>query len=280
MHVFTLPSYPYVFKVIRDRFGPAKSTTREAVMQKFQIVKEVDRVGRMVDALEFVDLALPLPRFSSALLEQLRELAPSAFDVEGQTVIVKHCYVERRMTPLDIHLNGAAEDEVDRVVCEYGDTLRELAIANIFPGDLLWRNFGLTRHGRVVCYDYDELEYLTDCVFRRIPPAPNPEAELADEVWYRVGSRDVFPEEFETFLLGGLAIRRAFLRHHPQLLEPEFWQECQRRVAAGEIVDFFPYPDEIRFDARFGDAVADGRRSAVPSRPRPASSVVRSPQST
>jgi isocitrate dehydrogenase kinase/phosphatase len=253
MHVFTLPSYPYVFKVIRDRFGPTKNTTRETVMEKFQIVKEVDRVGRMVDALEFVDLALPLARFAPALLAQLEELTPSAIEVEGDSLIVKHCYVERRMTPLDMHLRTTAAGEVERVVREYGDTLRELAIANIFPGDLLWRNFGLTRHGRVVCYDYDELEYLTDCVFRTIPPAPNPEAELADEVWYSVGSHDVFPEEFETFLLGGPIIREAFLRHQPELLRADFWQECQRRVAAGEVVDFFPYPNEVRFCNRFGE---------------------------
>jgi len=253
MHVFTLPSYPYVFKLIRDRFGPTKNTTRDAVMHKFQIVKEIDRVGRMVDALEFVDLALPLERFTPELLEQLEELAPSAIEVEGDAVIVKHCYVERRMTPLDLRLKSAEPPELERVVGEYGDTLRELAIANIFPGDLLWRNFGLTRHGRVVCYDYDELEHLTDCVFRALPTPPNPEAELADEVWFGVGSHDVFPEEFETFLLGRPAVRDAFVRRHAELLRPAFWQDCQRRVAAGEIVDFFPYPEEMRFCRRFPD---------------------------
>jgi isocitrate dehydrogenase kinase/phosphatase len=251
MHVFTLPSYPYVFKLIRDRFGPTKNTTRDEVMQKFQIVKEVDRVGRMVDALEFVDLALPFARFAPELLEQLHELTPSSIEVRGKTLLVKHCYVERRMTPLDLHLRTASPRELDRVVDEYGDTLRELAIANVFPGDLLWRNFGLTRHGRVVCYDYDELEHLTDCVFRSIPTPPDPERELDGEVWYPVGPKDVFPEEWERFLLGGPPLREAFLRHHPDLLRPEFWQQAQRRVAVGEVVDFFPYPDEIRFRNRF-----------------------------
>jgi isocitrate dehydrogenase kinase/phosphatase len=263
MHVFTLPSYPYVFKLIRDRFGPTKETTREAVMRKFQIVKEVDRVGRMVDAREFIDLVLPLARFAPELLEQLAELAPSAVAIEDDSLIVRHCYIERRMTPLDIHLKSAAADELDRVVGEYGDALRELAIANIFPGDLLWRNFGLTRHGRVVCYDYDELEYLTDCVFRRIPPAPNPEAELSDEVWYAVGSHDVFPEEFARFLLGRPSIRDAFLRHQPELLDVDFWRACQRRVAAGEIVDFYPYPDEIRFPNRIRSGSAAARAGGM-----------------
>ena len=164
------------------------------------------------------------------------------------------------MTPLDLHLRAAPRAEVNRVVREYGDTLRELAIANIFPGDILWRNFGLTRHGRVVCYDYDELEYLTDCIFRVIPPAPNPETELGDEVWFGVGSHDVFPEEFERFLLGGDAIREAFVQHHSELLQAQFWQECQRRIAAGEVVDFFPYPEEIRFCNRFDTRRPDGLR--------------------
>jgi isocitrate dehydrogenase kinase/phosphatase len=233
-------------------------------MAKFQIVKEVDRVGRMVDSFEFGDLALPRARFAQTLLDQLAELTTSAVETDDETVIVRHCYVERRMTPLDLHLQTAGEVEVERVVREYGDTLRELAIANIFPGDLLWRNFGLTRHGRVVCYDYDELEYLTDCVFRAIPAAPNDEAELSDEVWYAVGAHDVFPEEFETFLLGQGQIRTAFLRHHPELLGPEFWQECQRSVSAGEIVDFFPYPDELRFASRFRGGFSEpARRSPV-----------------
>ena len=254
MHVFTLPSYPYVFKVIRDRFGPTKNTDRETVMRKFLMVKEVDRVGRMVDALEFVDLALPVARFASELLAQLEELTPSAIEVEGDNLVVKHCYVERRMTPLDLHLEKATPEQVEHVVREYGDAIRELAIANIFGGDLLWRNFGLTRHGRVVFYDYDELEYLTDCVFRAIPPPPDPETELSGEVWYGVGAQDVFPEEFETFLLGSAKLREPFLRHHAELLRPEFWQECQHRIAAGEVVDFFPYPESMRFCNRFRDA--------------------------
>jgi isocitrate dehydrogenase kinase/phosphatase len=220
-------------------------------MAKFQIVKEVDRVGRMVDAFEFVDLALPRNRFAPALLAQLAELTASSVETEDASLIVRRCYVERRMTPLDLHLHRAGGAELDRVVREYGDTLRELAIANIFPGDLLWRNFGLTRHGRVVCYDYDELEYLTDCVFRTLPEAPTPEAELSDETWYGVGAHDVFPEEFERFLLGREEIRAAFRRHHADLLRPDFWEDCQRRVSAGEVVDFFPYPAELRFANRF-----------------------------
>jgi isocitrate dehydrogenase kinase/phosphatase len=251
MHVFNLPSYPYVFKVIRDVFGSSKNTDRATVMGKFRLVREVDRVGRMAHTIEFTNLALPLARFAPELLEQLEELAPSAIEIDGENLIVKHCYVERRQTPLNLYLATAAPEQVEHVVREYGDAIRELAIANVFPGDLIWRNFGLTRYGRVLFYDYDEVEYLTDCVFRTIPTAPTPEAELAQETWYPVGRYDVFPEEFGPFLLGDARVRDAFLRHNAELLAPEFWQESQRRVADGEIVDFFPYPEVVRFCRRF-----------------------------
>ena len=250
MHVFNLPSYPYVLKVIRDRFGPSKHSDRETVKRKFVMVKEIDRVGRMADTLEFTNLALPLERFAPELLAQLLEAAATTVRIEGDNLIVGHCYVERRMIPLNLYLESATQEQVDRVVREYGDAIRELAIANVFAGDLLWRNFGVNRHGRVVFYDYDEIEYLTDCTFRAVPPAPNPEAELSDEPWYPVGPRDIFPEEFETFLLGNPRVREAFLRHHAELLAPAFWQRCQAQIRRGEIVDFWPYPESARFARR------------------------------
>jgi len=251
MHVFNLPSYPYVFKVIRDRFGSSKNTDRETVMSKFRLVREVDRVGRMAHTIEFTNLALPLDRFAPELLEQLDELAASSIEADGDNLIVKHCYVERRQTPLNVYFATASAEQIDRAVREYGDAIRELAIANVFPGDLIWRNFGLTRYDRVLFYDYDEVEYLTDCEFRAIPPPPTPEAELSEDVWYAVGPRDVFPEEFEPFLLGDERVRRSFLRHHADLLTAEFWRESQRRIASGEIVDFFPYADDVRFCRRY-----------------------------
>jgi isocitrate dehydrogenase kinase/phosphatase len=238
-----------VFKLIKDVFGRGKNTDRATVRSKFEMVKHVDRVGRLADTLEFTALALPLARFSDELLAELRALAPSMIETDGDSLVIRHCYVERRLTPLNIYLERARPEEVEPAVLEYGNAIRDLAIANIFPGDLLWRNFGVSRDGRVVFYDYDEIEYLTDVTFRRIPPPPNPEAELADEPWYGVARNDVFPEEFATFLLGDPRLRDSFLRHHAELLEPEFWQGCQRRVEAGEIVDFFPYPESLRFSS-------------------------------
>jgi isocitrate dehydrogenase kinase/phosphatase len=247
MLVFTLPSYPYVFKVIKDVFGPGKETDRATVEAKFAMAKHVDRVGRMADTLEFTNLALPRERFSDTLLEQLASEAASTIE-NRPSLLIRHCYVERRLVPLNIYLDRATPAELDDAVLDYGNAIRELAIANIFPGDMLWRNFGVTRHNRVLFYDYDEIEYLTGLNFRRMPEAPNPEAELGAEPWYAVAHEDVFPEEFASFLLADPRIDASFRKHHADLLEPGFWQECQRRIEADEIVDFFPYPQSLRFE--------------------------------
>ncbi|NMG33507.1 bifunctional isocitrate dehydrogenase kinase/phosphatase [Azoarcus sp. TTM-91] len=247
MLVFTLPSYPYVFKVIKDVFGSTKNVDRATVKRKYLLVKQVDRVGRMADTLEFSYAALPLSRFHPELLEELRQLAPSCFEIEGDSLVIKHLYIERRMTPLNLYLEQANDEEVEHAVREYGNAIRELAIANIFPGDMLWKNFGVTRYGRVVFYDYDEIEYMTSMHFRRIPPAPYEEMELSGEPWYTAGPMDVFPEEFATFLLGQPRVRKAFLKHHADLLQPDFWRAAQDKIRSGYVEDFFPYPVELRF---------------------------------
>ena len=247
MLVFTLPSYPYVFKLIKDRFGPSKDITREGVKQKFLMVKQVDRVGRLADTLEFSDLALPRSRFSPELIDELKKHTASLIEEDNDQLIIRHCYIERRMVPLNIYLDSASPANVDDAVRDYGNAIRELAVANIFPGDMLWKNFGVTRYGRVVFYDYDEIEFLTDCKFRRIPEPPYPELEMSGEAWYPVARNDVFPEEFRTFLLSNDKVKGAFLKYHADLLTPEFWQHTQARVAGGHLEDFFPYPVEMRF---------------------------------
>lgn len=258
MMVFTLPSYPYVFKVIKDVFGSSKEVDHETVRRKYQLVKQVDRVGRMADTLEFSKVALPRNRFSQELVEELYREVPSLIEEDGDDLIIKHLYIERRMEPLNMYLEKAEkagrDDLVDNAVEEYGNAIRELAIANIFPGDLLWKNFGVTRYGRVVFYDYDEIEFMTDCKFRRIPPPPDFETEMSGEVWYSVSRLDVFPEEFATFLLVSDRIRRSFLQHHADLFEAEFWQNAQEQIRQGKVQDFFPYPEPQRFSRLYGTA--------------------------
>ncbi|MDI6749134.1 MAG: bifunctional isocitrate dehydrogenase kinase/phosphatase [Rhodocyclaceae bacterium] len=257
MLVFTLPSYPYVFKVIKDRFGASKEVDHATVRRKYQLVKQIDRVGRLADTLEFSLVALPKERLAPELIEEFQHEIPSQLEEEGGDLIIKHLYIERRMEPLNLYLERALaagrDDLVEQAVIEYGNAIRELAIANIFPGDLLWKNFGVTRYGRVVFYDYDEIEFMTDCRFRRIPPPPNEEAELSGEPWYSVGKNDVFPEEFAAFLLGDPRIRAAFMKHHADLLDVGFWQRAQEDIRSGKIRDFFPYPESLRFCHRFDE---------------------------
>ena len=251
MVVFALPSFPYVFKVIKDSFPPPKETTKELVKEKYTLVKNHDRVGRMADTLEYSDVAFPRSRFDDDLLAELKSVAPSIVEEDEAQVVIRHLYIERRMTPLNIWLGRAEErgDEsaIEHGVREYGNAIRELVGVNIFPGDMLYKNFGVTRHGRVVFYDYDEIEYVTDCNFRTIPAPRHEEDEMASEPWYPVGKNDVFPEQFGTFLLGNPSVKKYFLRHHAELLTPEFWQMRKKRIMEGIIDDVFPYPQELRF---------------------------------
>ena len=247
MLVFDLPSFPYVFKVIKDFYPPQKDTTREQIKGKYLLVKTHDRVGRMADTLEYTSVAFPRGRVSEALLAELQHYCPSQVDVDADVVIIKHLYIERRMIPLNIYLHSGTHEQVEHAVIEYGNAIKDLVAANIFPGDMLWKNFGVTRHGKVVFYDYDEIEYITDCNFRRVPEPRNEEEEMSGEVWYTVGPKDVFPETFGPFLLGNASVREVFLKHHADLLDRDFWQDCKVRILAGHVHDVFSYEPAKRF---------------------------------
>jgi len=264
MLVFDLPSFPYVFKIIRDHYPRTKDTSREQVRGKYRLVKRHDRVGRMADTMEFTQLAFPRARFAAELIAEIQHDAPSQLELTeggdgGQgEVIIRHAYIERRMIPLNLYLQEAcaaaehdpsASAQLEHAVIEYGNAIKDLVTANIFPGDMLWKNFGITRHGKVVFYDYDEIEYLTDCNFRSVPRPRNEEDEHSGEVWYPVAKNDVFPQTFAPFLLGHPRIRDAFMRHHADLLEPDFWQQTKERILRGEVIDFFPYGAHRRFAA-------------------------------
>ena len=249
MAVFTLPSYPYVFKVIRDRFPPPKKTTRQEVLDTYRLVKMHDRVGRMSDVLEYSHVALPRARFAEDLLEELYETCADSVSEEGNQIVIKHLYIERRMAPLNIAVQQADDQYLARLMKGYGEAIKELAAADIFPGDLLMKNFGVTGQGqgRVVFYDYDEICYLSECNFRKIPEPLYPEDELSAEPWFSVAANDIFPEQFATFLFANNRVRQAFLKHHRDLLEADFWIRKQENIKAGIYEDVFPYAKKIRF---------------------------------
>jgi isocitrate dehydrogenase kinase/phosphatase len=250
MVVFTLPSFPYVFKVIRDWFPPPKDIDREGVKERYRFVKLHDRVGRMSDSLEYAHVAFPLARLDKALVEELERLAPSLLERDGDHLVIRHLYLERRLVPLDVYLRDADELKARAAIDEYGRALKELAGANIFAGDLLLKNFGVTRYGRVVFYDYDEICELTDCRFRSFPKARDDEEEMSADPWFSVDKGDVFPEQFPTFLFPPGPQRDAFLELHGDLATAAYWREQQERLGAEIQDDLFAYAENVRFRNR------------------------------
>ncbi|WP_219064210.1 bifunctional isocitrate dehydrogenase kinase/phosphatase [Pseudomonas sp. UMAB-08] len=248
MSVFTLPGFNTVFKIIKDRFAPSKNVDRATVIEKYRLVKSVDRVGRMADTQEFADFRFPLSKFDPECLAELLDVAASTVEVEGDTVLIRHCWTERRMTPLNLYLENANEAQVREALDDYGLAIKQLAASNIFPGDMLLKNFGVTRHGRVVFYDYDEICYLTEANFRRIPAPRTPEDEMSSEPWYSIAPLDIFPEEFPPFLFADMGQRRLFNELHGELYDADYWKSLQDAIRAGKIIDVFPYRRKGRMD--------------------------------
>lgn len=246
MVVFGMPTHDYVFKVIRDRFAYPKTTTREHVKSRYQLVFSHDRAGRLVEAQEFEHLTFDARRFDAELVRELAAEAAETVTIDGDSVHFAHLYIERRVEPLDLYLRRAEGEEARRVVLDYGKAIRDLAATNIFPGDLLLKNFGVTRQGRVIFYDYDELCLVTDCNFRDLPTPRTTAEEIASEPWYYVGESDVFPEEFPNFLGLAKANRELFLAAHGEVVTADFWRSLKERHERGELIDVLPYAERHR----------------------------------
>jgi isocitrate dehydrogenase kinase/phosphatase len=241
MVCFTLPSFDVVFKLVRDKFPPSKNTTRLEIMAKYEMVFKHDRGGRLIDAQEFKRLKFPKARFAPELLAELLSETESSVHVEGDELLFDHMYIERRMTPLNLYIRTAALADAERAVLDYGQCIRDLAVTNIFAGDLLLKNFGVTRHGRVIFYDYDELCPVTDCRFREIPEASNDEDEMRSESWFYVAENDVFPETFIQFLGFEQHLKEAFLHSHAEIFTAEWWRGIQERLREGDVLEVLPY---------------------------------------
>ncbi|PID85120.1 MAG: bifunctional isocitrate dehydrogenase kinase/phosphatase [Chloroflexi bacterium] len=246
MTVFAMPAYDVVFKIIKDRFAYPKKNTRQGVMDKYRLVFRHDRAGRLIDAQEFEFLQFKRERFAEDLLEELLKVAPSMVQVEEDYVIIKHCYVEREIIPLNLYLSEATNEAAEHATIDYGNAIKDMAFTNIFPGDMLLKNFGVSRHGRVIFYDYDELCLLDTCHFRKIPQSSYDEDDFADEPWFLVADNDYFPEEFERFMGLNGRLRAIFHKHHSDLFDYQYWQSIQTRLSDGEVIDIFPYAQNRR----------------------------------
>ena len=241
MAVFTLPNFNVVFKVIRDKFGPTKNFDRQHVIDSYQLVLMHDRVGRLADAMEYEQIKFDLNRFSTAVLDELLSECSKTVFIDGDKLIVRHLFTEKKLVPLNLFLEAASPESASAVIIDYGFAVKELAAANIFPGDLLLKNFGVTRHGRVIFYDYDELCFLDQVNFRRMPTPRRQEQIYSGEPWYTVEENDVFPQELDAFMAPLGELRTVFIKHHSDLFDVAFWKEMQQVQRDGRLADFFPY---------------------------------------
>jgi len=246
MMVFTLPSYPLVFKLIRDRFAYPKEMAREEVMEKYRIVSRHDRAGRLVDAQSFRHLRFPRRQFESSLLDELLEGCRETVTEDGDDLVFSLCYVERRLRPLNLYLKEVPEADALRAVIDYGQAIKDLARSGIFPGDLLLKNFGVTRNRRAIFYDYDELCLVTDCRFRRLPEARDNDEEMHHGAWFHVDTNDVFPEQFPRFLGLSKTQLDALLAAHGEIFDVGWWLELKRAIARDGVADVPPYSEAAR----------------------------------
>ena len=241
MLVFTLPSYDLVFKIIRDQFGYPKTVNKEEVQDKYRLVSRHDRAGRLIDTQEFRNLEFPVNRFDEALLDELLREAADTVRVEKDKLVIDHVYIERRVRPLNLYLREVERADANEVILDYGQTIKDLANTNIFPGDLLLKNFGVTRHRRVVFYDYDEVALVTECDFRDIPDSDDDEDLMRSDVWFHVNKNDIFPEEFIKFLSMDAKLRALFLEVHGDLLTADYWNRVKNKHLKGDIELVIPY---------------------------------------
>ncbi len=241
MIVFTLPSYDLVFKIIRDKFGYPKTIKRDDVLEKYRLVSKHDRAGRLIDTQEFRMLEFPLDRFAPELLDELLSEATNTVVIEADKVIINHIYIERRVRPLNLYLREAHPAAAERIILDYGQALRDLANTDIFPGDLLLKNFGVTRHQRVIFYDYDEVALVSECNFREIPEPRDDDDLMRSDTWYQVNKNDIFPEEFIKFLSMSDDLRKLFVDVHGDLLTASYWRGMKQKHKRGEFSLVVPY---------------------------------------
>ncbi len=253
MSVFTFPMYPYVFKVINDYFEPPKKGTKEMVKEKYYFVKNHVRVGRLADTWEFSNVAFPIKDIEKNLLKELQSKISSNIEIEDDLLIIKHMYIENKMTPLNLYLESATKDQQNHIINDYGRAIDELINADIFPGDMLTKNFGVTRQNRVVFYDYDEITKMNKPVFKKIPKPTTYEEEMSAEPWYYVGPDDVFPEEFKYFMLPNQYMKDTFNEKYAKLLDANYWISTQENIDKYGAMDYFPYGTEKRMTSIYGD---------------------------
>lgn len=199
-----------------------------------------------MDSQSYEHLEVRAERFEPDLLESLLSECSRSVRRVGDQIDIALAYVQRRVVPLDVYLQDVLPERARKAVIDYGDAIKDLAVTGIFAGDLLIKNFGVTRNDRIVFYDYDELTELVDCNFREMPEPSSVDDAMSDTPWFPLGPDDVFPSEFASFLGLTGSLKRVFVENHSDLFQAWWWRDVQERISGGEIASVYPYRSGLR----------------------------------
>lgn len=254
MVVFAPPGFPYVFKVIRDHSPKPGWTGRGRVMDLYRWVHEMNRGRLMLDAWMYRNLHFPRRLFEDNIARELLRSAPHSVLLDGDTLVLRHVYAQRRVRPLNTFFDEVRDGALRvRAVDALGTFIKDLAAMGFFMGDCygLPFNTGLTHGFNVALFDFDDLGPLERYRFRETPPPPGEQDELlwnseVDGAWFSMAENDVLVDEWERFLGVPPELREYFRQRHGSLFTTEYWRDVQRRVAGGELHYVLPYPAERR----------------------------------
>jgi isocitrate dehydrogenase kinase/phosphatase len=252
MVVFAPPSFPYVFKVIRDYSSKTGWTGRTRIIDLYRWVHETNRGRLMLDAWLYRNLDFSRGHFDEGVVQELLRSAPHSVRIEGDRIIFKHVYAQRRVRPLNTFFDETRDRaQRENVIDAFGSFIKDLAGMGLFVGDCygLPFNTGLTHGLNVALFDFDDLGPLFRYRFRETPQLPTEQDEFlwnteTDGAWFPVGEFDVLVDEWERFLGVPPDLRDYFRRKHGDLFTIGYWVDVQRRLAAGELHYVLPYPPE------------------------------------
>ena len=254
MVVFSPPSFPYVFKVIRDFSSKQAWMGRAHIMEIYRWVHEMNRGRLMLDAWLYRNLHFPREFFDEQVLRELVANAPSSVRLDGNTVVLKHVYAQRRVQPLSTFFDQVRDRASrERAIDALGAFIKDLAGMGFFMSDCygLPCNTGLTHASNVALFDFDDLGPILRQHFRETPPLPNEQDELlwnteTDGAWFSVGENDVLVDEWERYLGVPPDLQNYFREKHGDLFTVDYWDQLQRRILAGKLHFVIPYPPERR----------------------------------
>jgi isocitrate dehydrogenase kinase/phosphatase len=249
---FTFDACAYHLKIIRDR--PTRSYKWGvypgvvATIEKYRIVHEINRAGSMLDNVMYFNVQLHRDMFDPGLLACICNEAGGSVQVEGDSVFIRSLIVQLKIIPLPMYLETASDSEIRTAIVNLGHCIRNNAATNIFNKDLDSRNYGVGRYGKVLLFDYDAVEKLTDVKIRTNQDREPGEETIPD--WFFEDGAIFLPEELEVGMqFKNDTARRYFRRENADLMSVQYWQEVQQKLKRDEVLQLRVYPVSCELDS-------------------------------